>query len=621
MILGYILADSGGTPIITREYIPILTKEGRNFFAQISAVMYSFVEGLVHSRLRHVETESIHLYFASTENLIFTLFSDIEDPELESIAERIALEIERLGFDPIQLQIDESIKKEVMDLIDRYLRTPPPDINLIKEIIGKMKGLLGHGKITKLDLTPPPIRTRKISLKDIKLKKTALQDFKALLDYVVNLNYKDILAKTFAFFNENYYSNAAKTIFVKTALLMMESSSSEIINPDELKSLIKEISDVFIQMLLEYSLAEFYNISSYNTKSKLILTNKTIIKSNIARDLEESVAYILATFPPIDNELARIYAEILPKGSLLHTLNKSYEVMYKFIYGYELPSDEWLYYLGELQQETLRSFDKKSFDHATSWLRAWVTILSISHLQKGISLEEVSEILKVFEKSWKKWRTCLDKSEKIPITIKVETYLRYLEILKILSIATGKDYLSNQLKEIIQWIRALGKYKLSERIPMIKYTILMSELLGFVAEILARRGEMSPEIINMLEEIIGEDIWILWTLSPTEFSLYYSNLLWTLTQIADTIRLKTIRRDLLEQIIQEFENIREVLKGYPVIYWSVTLKLIEALAILGVDESLEKIDEMRQEAEKENLLAFNELVERILKRHESAETH
>ena len=609
MIIGYILADSGGTPIIIREYVPVLTKEGRNFFAQISSVMYSFVEGLVHSRLRHVETESIHLYFASSENFIFTLFSDSEEEGLEDLAERIILEIERFGYDPIQLQIDETIQAEVMDLIDRYLRVPPPDIKLVKDVLVKVKGLIGHGRVRKIDLVPPPEKPRQIDIENIRPKKTAFADVQSVLKNIEELDYKNSLSKLVLLLDGE--SDTWKALFVKLALMLMESDQPEMINPDALRKMINSIKDIFLQRLLELEIDEFSNILSSMNRSKLMLTNKTVVKSYITRDLEDSIAYILVASPPVDVELARMYAKLLPERSLLHSLYRSYEITYHILYSYQLPSDTWLYYIGDLQYKVTKDYQNKKFDEVVLWLRSWATTLSVAYTQQKIGIEEIKEILKLFVVGWKNWKKALDKAQKVPIALKAETYLRYLEILRLLSIITAKDLLSKEWKEIIGWTRRLNKYRFLGKIKSLDYALLMSWMVSFIAEILTKRDEASIEVIEQLDDIVNEDVWTLWNLSPALFATYYSNILWALIQLAKVIKLKTVSRELLESIIEELEKIREALKGYPVIYWLITLRLVQSLTLLEVKEALEKISEIRKEAEEAGMRALCEMIDKI----------
>ncbi len=586
MILGYVLADSGGTAIIIREFVPIFTKEGRDFFAQISSVMYSFVEGLIHSELKHIETEDIHLYFARRGDFILVLFSDVEDDRLATLAENVAKVISDLGYDAFTIQLDDEVRNEVIGVIEKNIITIPPSIHFIRKIMTMIGTILDEKKKTKLNITQSVPRKISISefLKKRRYVKMASTDQEALAKIILDGGFEDAIRVANQLFEGKLRDHALMAFSKAAILLQMVERHPDAISLEEVLNYASTISHPVLRELLELELKSFENIRAGVERRLHFRKRKRMFLARILTESKDSLFYTLLSFPPADVETAKTIKTRLGEDYQLFSAYCDDFVYYHRVLLTKEPSqDVWLYTMGEIHKK-ITDLLSKNAAAALIYLRSYLTTVLASIIQHELKAEEALNIMEAFIRNWPSWEKKLNKVKDLWIDVRAAIYAYHLEILKwsiLLRIDEVKQ--KNVIREIekkaieyLNWILNMIRGKRAYQVTLYMYA---SMILSIVSEILAISGKYSDEILDIINLLLNDDLVVLWSERPSEFAMIHASLLTTVANLARFVKIDSVRRRVLGDVAKELLKLSEAFEKLPMLYWRMVFDSIRFLTM------------------------------------------
>lgn len=589
LILGYVLADSGGTAIIIREFVPIFTKEGRNFFAQISSIMYSFVESLVHSELKHVETENIHLYFARLGDFILVLFSDVEDDKVAGLAGNIVKLISELGYDAFTIQLDDDIREEVIGIIEKNIITVPPNINFIRKIITMITPILSKEKNVKLNLTPVERKTLPWEefLKRRKSMKIRKIDQETSLEMLLNANFSQALNVASQLI-ESRIDDSICAIFAKSAILQRLASLSEDIIPlDQVMDTVSKISHPILREFLKTEINSFKDIRAGIERKLYFLKHRRMFFTKILTETKDSLLYATISFPPTDTETAKVLRDRFGDDCFIF---KAY--CEDFLYSYrtllmkETSQETWLITMGEIYDRMIRLLDKNKVA-ALTYLRSYIVNTLASIIQTELKVDEVENVLDTFITNWKGWEKELKSVKNMWQDVKASIYAYYLETtrwyLRLKGRSLKKDFLRDLEKKATEYLRYILTLVNNDAVPLSQIYTALSTIILVLSEILMLSNKYSEDLIQVISNLLKDDLTIIWSENPAEYAVIYRNFLKALANMAKQVKLESVKKSILLDVGKELLSLAEAFEKLPMIYWTTLVDSIEVLA--NSDES------------------------------------
>jgi len=585
LILGYVLADSGGTSLIVREFVPIFTKEGRNFFAQISSIMYSFVETLVHSELKHVETENIHLYFARLGDFILVLFSDVEDEKLANLAGNIVKVVNDLGYDPFSIQLDDNVREEVIGVIEKNIITLPPSIKFLKKIITMIKPILAEENNMDIDLEV--YKKKSLSFEEFskrrKIARIKSVDYSEIIDHVSKGNFLRALDLSTRLINE-VKDDVSLPIFLKTYIFNRLTATDEaILSLDELNNYVSKINHPILRTFLTNELNSFKQIKAGIEKKFYFLKHRRMFLTKILTDTKESIQYAIISFPPPDVETAKVLKDKFgDEYPIFRSYCDDFLYFYNTLLMKETSQDIWLVRMGEIYQKMVNIMDKNKVA-GLSYLRSHLLNNLASLVQTELKVEEAKNILETLIKNWDAWEKELKKIKGFWLDLKAEIIALYFELFRWYMKLKGKEIgdilFKKHEKMAIEHLKTILSYEKNNLVPKVHIYRSLSMIMLALTDILVINNRYSNNIIDLINSMLTDELAVIWSENPAEYAIIYRNLLKSLANAAKFVKLESVRQNILSEIGKELLSLAQSFEKLPMLYWFFLLDSLEILAI------------------------------------------
>ena len=619
LILGYVLADSGGTAILVREFVPIFTKEGRDFFAQISSIIYSFVEGLVHSELKHVETENMHLYFARQGEFILVLFSDIEDEKLINLAGNIIKVVSDLGYDTFTVQLDDEAREEVIGIIEKNIVTIPPNIRFAKKIITMVSPLMDTKKNVKIYASPYEIKQMGIEdyLKRRKHIKMLSVDQESLAKLVLECKFDEALMVSYQLI-EGDLGDAARAIIAKSVeFAHLTNLEKETIPLDEIVEIVSQISHPILRDFIKVEMESFRNIKAGIDRRLYFLKHRRMFLTKILTETKDALLYATLSFPPTDVETAKILKEQFEKQyPFFAAYCDDHVYCYKTLLMKEVSQETWLLTLGEIYDKMMKFLDTNK-STALIYLRSYMVNVLASIIQSELKESEVKNILETFLNNWKGWEKALKTTKDLWLDIRCLIYAFYLEIVKWYLLlkpdGLGKAFLRDLERKAIEYLRTTLTVINSKRSPLIHVFKAAASILSSLAEIMTLNGKYSEELFTLINDLLRDDLVTLWSENPAEFALIYRHFLSALANLSKFVKIDSIRTKVLLDIGKELFALAKTFEKLPMIYWPIIIDAARTLANAG-EEGIKEVEEIIKYTEEYAPPAIRKLLKEIIAR-------
>jgi len=625
MIIGYLILDESGNPLISRELISIVSGQHQMLFSNLIKAVCDVMGEVFQTRLRHVELENHHLYFSFGEKYSVVLVSDMDDDRLLKLSANVVKALnEKLKLDSMAIQLNEDARRDIQKVIDEIIFGSPPSILSIKRLAESILGILDTNKGEYLGLREVKPRIYRPGFFD-RLKKIfprSVPTQEILEDYYKG-NLWGVFTKTEALFNDDKYGDLARILHVKAAL-NLNSFDPKVEAPElsKVKNVIERISDTFAREYLMAELQAFLDIGSYNRRRELLLQHQSYIFEKLASsdDIINTTYAILINPLPYEPLLDYLEKKFKGKSDYLYALALEMRTLLKILTGAPKSIEEVFSLMGKIKSRFEQAYKGRklsahSYFHVLQFTLVWGLI------EKTLTIGDGSKLLKMFFENFKKYRE--DLIEKGLYSTNrhkaVNLYFAFNIILRILlelERDSAKDLVEQYIKYIAEktrWFLGLGKTK---RIMRDMYYVALAGSLSILTRLAIEKNKFYRDIIELVIELANPRMQDFWKFNEYHFAHYYVDLLEIIGNTALFIDLENVRKNILRKVAFGIEKISKMFRDTPIIHDIEIIKAIRFYLLSGTSLDIDRAKKLLNELKNTASPFINKLAEIIFENYE-----
>lgn len=135
MIIGYVIMDAGGTPLIKEQLVP-LNKGRGDFLPLLLSVLNQLSGEVIDGDIECIQTSGQQLYMQNNENTSVVIISDVKNEALHSLSKEILDYLEEEDFRIEELEFDFATKKRVRQQCRQIISERFPEMQVLTEYDG-----------------------------------------------------------------------------------------------------------------------------------------------------------------------------------------------------------------------------------------------------------------------------------------------------------------------------------------------------------------------------------------------------------------------------------------------------------------------------------------------------
>ena len=595
MILGYILLDEGGTPILEEILTPLTTKDGRGFFSTLLSTTSELFRTMLKSRIKYISLKNMHFYLGYGKRNLIIVISDVRNDELEEAINKIIEFLEESEIDPLQIQFSSEIAEAMKERIRELLFGSPPKIGFIVGILAEM---IKRG-IISVQPSEPDIREDKAMQKI----RTAPSDRgeKTIEDLVKAFHEGNLIEviRTAPLLFHSDDAELAKILYIKAGLIFhLSSYETGLSFLRELEEILKGVKTEFPRRFLEAEINSTLDVSSYIRLLRAINEVRFELDNVILRhDKQAQVYRIMLIKTPLLSFLIRLEEYYKNRSSFLY--NMTYEEKVLMILERVIEEDISLFSLLTMLQDRLNKALKRRDESIARYYHMLLRTIIDILLTSNITYEEGSEwiyiLLNSFEKNWKN----LNKLKNQPNASKFASlYLMYGVLYRLLLEAgdpKAKKMVNHVANMLSQSIEKLLSMKRKRKIEHIQYLTILTGLLSMLARVYVENKRRYPSALNYLTDAVDLEMEQLWFYNKPYYLQYYTALL----DIIGHLLILSGRKDtsfqkLTYRIIKKLRKIGKEMAEYSFIRIFTGIRALNLYRLMGLRISDQGINEVAE---------------------------
>lgn len=595
MILGYILLDEGGTPILEEILTPLTTKDGRGFFSTLLSTTSELFHAMLKSRIKYISLKNMHFYLGYGKRNMIIVISDVRNDELEEAINKIIEFLEESEIDPLQIQFSSEIAEAMKERIRELLFGSPPKIGFIVGILAEM---IKRG-IISVQPSEPDIREDKAMQKI----RTAPSDRgeKTIEDLVKAFHEGNLIEviRTAPLLFHSDDAELAKILYIKAGLIFhLSSYETGLSFLRELEEILKGVKTEFPRRFLEAEINSTLDVSSYIRLLRAINEVRFELDNVILRhDKQAQVYRIMLIKTPLLSFLIRLEEYYKNRSSFLY--NMTYEEKVLMILERVIEEDISLFSLLTMLQDRLNKALKRRDESIARYYHMLLRTIIDILLTSNITYEEGSEwiyiLLNSFEKNWKN----LNKLKNQPNASKFASlYLMYGVLYRLLLEAgdpKAKKMVNHVANMLSQSIEKLLSMKRKRKIEHIQYLTILTGLLSMLARVYVENKRRYPSALNYLTDAVDLEMEQLWFYNKPYYLQYYTALL----DIIGHLLILSGRKDtsfqkLTYRIIKKLRKIGKEMAEYSFIRIFTGIRALNLYRLMGLRISDHGINEVAE---------------------------
>ena len=595
MILGYILLDEGGTPILEEILTPLTTKDGRGFFSTLLSTTSELFRTMLKSRIKYISLKNMHFYLGYGKRNMIIVISDVRNDELEEAINKIIEFLEESEIDPLQIQFSSEIAEAMKERIRELLFGSPPKIGFIVGILAEM---IKRG-IISVQPSEPDIREDKAMQKI----RTAPSDRgeKTIEDLVKAFHEGNLIEviRTAPLLFHSDDAELAKILYIKAGLIFhLSSYETGLSFLRELEEILKGVKTEFPRRFLEAEINSTLDVSSYIRLLRAINEVRFELDNVILRhDKQAQVYRIMLIKTPLLSFLIRLEEYYKNRSSFLY--NMTYEEKVLMILERVIEEDISLFSLLTMLQDRLNKALKRRDESIARYYHMLLRTIIDILLTSNITYEEGSEwiyiLLNSFEKNWKN----LNKLKNQPNASKFASlYLMYGVLYRLLLEAgdpKAKKMVNHVANMLSQSIEKLLSMKRKRKIEHIQYLTILTGLLSMLARVYVENKRRYPSALNYLTDAVDLEMEQLWFYNKPYYLQYYTALL----DIIGHLLILSGRKDtsfqkLTYRIIKKLRKIGKEMAEYSFIRIFTGIRALNLYRLMGLRISDHGINEVAE---------------------------
>ncbi|MEM3466361.1 MAG: hypothetical protein QW566_07830 [Candidatus Jordarchaeales archaeon] len=620
VILGYLLLDEGGAPLATKELVRVFLESDQALFSGVVVAIGNVAEEVFKSKVRHVELESLHLYFAFGKKFNLVLISDVRDDRLLEVSDEAVNRLDKTDVDPSRIQFDDELKRRISGEVERVVFRSPPSILSVRKLAEVLLAGLDVNKGVKLGFIEVKPKTYKPGLLG-KIRKIFIG--RATLEGLVDAYYKGELSKVVdespSLFDDEKNGDLARILYAKAALTL-NSFAPKIEAPplDEINAVIESIKDEAARDYLKAELESFLVLGAYNRRRELF----------VERQME--------FFRGLGGAKGDVYAIMLtpiPYGPLLDFLERKHKGRSSYLYGLTVEAKLLLDILTKRPKDISEVFSlygrfKREFDEAYnskslevySYFHVLQFVLVWGLLERSILPDDGVRLLKQLLELFESYRDeLIDRGLYCPNRLKaVNLYFAFNLILRLLlelgdeSVKRQLDRYYNYVKNKTEWLIGLGE---THRVMLDMYYVSLAGSLSTLSRMAAEKGSFLSDVPNLVMELASPEMEEFWDFNEYHFVHYYVDLLEAIGNTALFVEFERVKQNLLMQVAYGIESAAELFKDTPVIHDVELLKAARFYMLSGTSEGVEAAKSIVRELRETSSPFIASIAEKIVTSH------
>ena len=599
MFVGYMLLDSGGTPLVTSSIVDVLGNQEVLFAGAMTAIN-SVVAEVTKTKVKYVRTEKYHLYFAYSSDLILVLISDREDSRLRQLADMVLNEVLRTVDDSSKLVYDFEAKRVINGIIRKVIVEYLPSVsNLIRiaEMIIAFVNSVGKGRnigLGKILFLPGELESAPVSVKP----STGKVRVEGLIESFLEGNFERVVKDAPALFESDH----ARILYAKAAL-KLNSFSPEVKAPplSQVYSVILGVEDGLAKELLMAELRRFLEPGTYYEKEGVVEDNLFRISEKFKEHGNHGTIYMALTMPTGKAELLEL-AELL-MGDQYPYFKRVLKTSPSFMKASILRSEgfaEWNVAIGNIKYE-LSNVPSNLAEVAYNYLIALQFVLLNNLMEKDMDLESGRKILNENLAYVEKWYGSLKKlSKRVPNDILAANYwFTYNALTSLLLLAIPVEEArklvptyGKKVVDVVKWLLNAAK---ENRISVDMYVMSMMGMLAAYSRLSFFTGKSIPDLPYYVKQIVTPELARIGKSSLHHYLHVRVDVLEALGYLANFITIDSVRRKLLEEVAVNLEETYRTSRYIPIVSTLAALNAIKFYTLCGTENAKERARKIAEE--------------------------
>jgi len=616
LILGYMLLDSEGKPVIMDAVYGLL-REREALFAGAMTAISRMINEIMKTKIRYMRTENLHLYLGSLEGIILVVISDSEDPHVGQLIDSALEKILRVVDDPTKIVLDPKIREYVGGVLKEIMSESPPSLTELIRIADRIiafADIIRRGETLDLrDIIPPPKKLKKIEIKAVKPSKRMSID--ELLKNLLSGNLRSIIGID----PHTMESDYDRAILAKT-LLIANSSFLQIktVSLDYVYSVIMSIRDDTIRSLLLSELRRYLDFGTYYEKEDVIRDNlNEILEKLKAADSQVRLIYTILTMPTQSKEISEAVSNI--------DLSSFPYARFKFIEG--IPHlkasilkirdlSELNTVIGNIKymlSRKLTDLSEAFFVHTLALQFALLQTLTTEAIDVDMGYKFIEETIGYMDRIYETIR----KAPKVVSNEVLATnyWLTYNALLNILIALLPTENLGKitekygaKLVDLIKWLLETTK---KHRIALDIYAISMIGILTAYSRIMFLLKTPIVDLPRYLKRLLNNGLVKIGKYAPCHLLHAIVDGFEALGYLASFIPLSTARKNILMEIGSNLEKIYRSSGSLTIVAIFAGLNAIKFYSLCGTEQGKKRAKSLAVEISKRNEL-LSKIAERFL---------
>jgi len=618
LILGIIIWEEGGTPVLTVSFSKIFDEKKAVYLSQLLEALKSFAEVTLGDKLEEIKLSAGYVYLRKYRDFTISVITDAHEPEIK----RMVSNISRILKDhtSMEIQLNKHVRERLIREILSQVVIEKTSIDILRDLIENVTALLRMYKPNTRAFPKKIIKAQRISqaflsrLRDkVAFKQITVND---LFSLFIRGDFDDLIRYATKLFDTNE-KDMAIALHSKAAFMLLN-RPPDFPAPllEDTLNIVKKIDDPFLADYLSAELKSIISVGNLLERREVYMKNREFILDIVEKSIHLRDLYLITLLGCMDQGIIdRVLDAFKGKSSLLNAMAYCYNVFLTLINTPPSNIEEWMKlvssidsYISELKGKVGWEFLAFSY-LLTLWWGNWIP---------GTKEYDTEFIFDAIRKFWDENREFLVHGDNL-----LPTYLRgAIWILGyglrnlIRLILEKKDFVRDAqqfLLEIEDYISEFYAYYQAQRgIKALNITIL-ALLLDIYSRVLGLNNLASYGILDIIKEILEPEMINIQRVNKLYYIIYISSLLATLGNLLLVLPKSSLRDLLLGRIADHLMGLSIHATDISPIHAFILAKALRFYSKIDSEEAKEAVNRILENAERTFPEFINKVFETLVK--------
>jgi len=615
VICGYILFDGRGNPILIDADDRYVGRQ--DIFAGVIEFIYLNMGRIRREMIDRFDLLGFTIYVGFLGDFLLAVISDTRDPRVRFALIDILRNIYELGYSGNLIFSNIVAKERVRRIISGGFSLPSPNIDRVRDLAERMMLCMEEApRSTELGVDTVYFRIGQVrpKIKTTWRHRKKTRNIDDILEYYLKGMFDNVVKYAPSMFDEG---DTPKILYVKASINLMRSGrSTEPPSVERINSVIDMIDDPLAKEYLRLSIGMFIGLDAFQRISTFLKEKREELLSRInSIDETTRIVYsILLADAPIWEIMETILWVFEEKSGLFSTrllssifdkditttpprTIESWRGIYNTI---NRMFEESTHFKGEVPQH---------YFYMLQLIALWGLTVDGQTFRQGLELLGEFSLMRR-----ENIERILVMRDVLPAPIVIKTIYMFAiitdMIISILSVEGIEKILKNSWDILRRILVRIIDNRMTYRISMDLYGVIIAGLLGVLSKISLLRGEYIVEIPRLVREVAQKDIEHIWSYNRTVYAQIYLGLCLALANNA--LMLPTESPRILIELSEATEELIDLLPRSNLMRTITIVKTIEFLTRSTSNECEERTKYLLRKYLEDIPTFFLEYLKRII---------